>query len=143
LGLVLSAVRADTWPIASDMTTPQVAAVLGVAEATIRSWTDTGELPHWRTPGGHRRFAEDDVLALRDRRKAGERRQATLRTTTWQRAALVILHAAISDIGSSNELAQPFVRAAKEVRGAGKLGHRSRLPPAVLPTGEAGPTRGT
>jgi excisionase family DNA binding protein len=125
------------------MTTPQAAAVLGVAVATIRSWTDTGELPHWRTPGGHRRFAEDDVLALRDRRKAGERRQATLRTTTWQRAALVILHAAISDIGSNNELAQPFVRAAKEVRGAGKPGHPLRPPPALRRTEEDGATGGT
>ena len=101
----------------SEMTTPQAAAILGVAPATIRIWTDTGELPHWRTPGGHRRFTEDDVLALRDRRKSGERRQATLRTTTWKRAALVVLHAAIADIGTNNELAQPFVRAAKEVRG--------------------------
>jgi excisionase family DNA binding protein len=99
------------------MTTPQAAAILGVAPATIRIWTDTGELPHWRTPGGHRRFTEDDVLALRDRRKTGERRQASLRTTTWKRAALVVLHAAVADIGANHELAQPFIRAAKEVRG--------------------------
>jgi excisionase family DNA binding protein len=100
-----------------EMTTPQAAAILGVAPATIRTWTDTGELPHWRTPGGHRRFTEDDVLALRERRKSGEWRQATIRTTTWKRAALVVLHAAIADIGTNGELAQPFVRAAKEVRG--------------------------
>ncbi len=109
-----------------EMTTPQAAAILGVAPATVRTWTDAGELPHWRTPGGHRRFTEDDVLALRDRRKAGERRQATLRTTTWQRAALVVLHAAIADIGPNHELAQPFVRAANEIRGAGKPGRQIR-----------------
>jgi excisionase family DNA binding protein len=130
--------------MASDMTTPQAAAILGVAVATIRSWTDTGELPHWRTPGGHRRFAEDDVLALRERRKSGERRQAGLRTTTWQRAALVVLHAAIADIGPNNELAQPFVRAAKEVRLADARARRHPLDPAARArlAGEDDATRG-
>jgi excisionase family DNA binding protein len=115
--LVPAGIDADVHAMASEMTTPQAAAILGVAPATVRIWTDTGELPHWRTPGGHRRFTEDDVLALRDRRKTGEQRQATLRTTTWKRAALVVLHAAIADIGPDDELAQPFVRAAREVRG--------------------------
>ena len=113
----MAGLGADNVAMPSEMTTPQAAAILGVAPATIRIWTDTGELPHWRTPGGHRRFTEDDVLALRDRRKTGERRQASLRTTTWKRAALVVLHAAIADIGANHELAQPFIRAAKEVRG--------------------------
>ena len=141
---MLAAVPADTWSMPSEMTTPQAAAILGVAPATIRTWTDTGELPHWRTPGGHRRFTEDDVLALRDRRKAGERRQVSLRTTTWQRAALVVLHAAIADIGADNPLAEPFIRAASEVRLADARSRRHPPEPGARARliGEDDTTRG-
>ena len=38
--------------------------VLGVNESTVRRWADSGELHVFRTPGGHRRFAEDELYAL-------------------------------------------------------------------------------
>ena len=38
--------------------------LLQVNEATLRQWADHGHLRVYRTPGGHRRFYRDDVLAL-------------------------------------------------------------------------------
>lgn len=38
--------------------------LLGVDETTLRRWADRRELRSVRTPGGHRRFAEEDLSAL-------------------------------------------------------------------------------
>ena len=38
--------------------------ILQVNEATLRQWADSGYLRVYRTPGGHRRFATEDVLGL-------------------------------------------------------------------------------
>ena len=38
--------------------------ILGVNESTVRRWADSGEIRCFRTPGGHRRFAEEDLLSL-------------------------------------------------------------------------------
>jgi excisionase family DNA binding protein len=38
--------------------------ILGVNESTVRRWADSGEIRCFRTPGGHRRFAEGDLVAL-------------------------------------------------------------------------------
>jgi excisionase family DNA binding protein len=35
-----------------------------VNESTLRRWADAGHVRSFRTPGGHRRFAEDDLRAL-------------------------------------------------------------------------------
>ena len=37
---------------------------LDVHPATLREWADKGRIRAFRTPGGHRRFSEDDVNAL-------------------------------------------------------------------------------
>ncbi|MGH2403674.1 MAG: MerR family transcriptional regulator [bacterium] len=42
----------------------EAASLLGVDEATLRHWADTGKIKTFRTPGGHRRFQEDDLRAL-------------------------------------------------------------------------------
>lgn len=39
-------------------------AILGVNESTVRRWADTGKIRVFRTPGGHRRFAEADLIAM-------------------------------------------------------------------------------
>jgi excisionase family DNA binding protein len=39
-------------------------AVLGVDQSTLRRWSDAGKVPVFLTPGGHRRYAEDDIRAL-------------------------------------------------------------------------------
>lgn len=38
--------------------------MLGVNPSTLRRWADAGQVRSYRTPGGHRRFAEDDLQAL-------------------------------------------------------------------------------
>lgn len=37
---------------------------LQINEATLRQWADNGHLRIYRTPGGHRRFSQADVLSL-------------------------------------------------------------------------------
>lgn len=41
--------------------------LLGVSESTIRRWADSGEVRSFRTAGGHRRVAADDVRAIVER----------------------------------------------------------------------------
>ena len=38
--------------------------LLGVNESTVRRWADSGEIQVFRTPGGHRRFSEAELLAM-------------------------------------------------------------------------------
>src|SRR3989337_1367932 len=38
--------------------------LLGVDESTLRRWADNGHVRVFRTPGGHRRFAESDIHEL-------------------------------------------------------------------------------
>ncbi len=39
-------------------------AFLGVDQSTLRRWSDAGKVPVFRTPGGHRRYAEADLRRL-------------------------------------------------------------------------------
>lgn len=41
--------------------------MLQVNEATLRRWADRGLVRSYRTPGGHRRFAQEDLRALTER----------------------------------------------------------------------------
>lgn len=45
--------------------------LLGVDQSTLRRWTDEGRVPAFLTPGGHRRYLEDDLRSL----VAGETRK--------------------------------------------------------------------
>jgi excisionase family DNA binding protein len=58
----------DDW-----LTLGQAAKVLGVAQSTVRAWSDAGRLPVFYTPGGHRRFKRDDLDAFLSRNGAGSR----------------------------------------------------------------------
>jgi excisionase family DNA binding protein len=46
------------------LTLGQAATYLGVAQSTIRKWSDSGRLPAFYTPGGHRRFRHRDLDAF-------------------------------------------------------------------------------
>src|SRR5919201_1243778 len=46
------------------LTLGQAATYLGVAQSTIRKWSDGGRLPAFYTPGGHRRFRRRDLDAF-------------------------------------------------------------------------------
>ena len=43
------------------LTLGQVAKYLGMAQSTIRKWSDNGRLPAFYTPGGHRRYRRSDL----------------------------------------------------------------------------------
>ncbi|MDQ4082727.1 MAG: response regulator [Actinomycetota bacterium] len=43
------------------LTLGQAARYLGVAQSTVRKWSDGGRLPAFYTPGGHRRFRRSDL----------------------------------------------------------------------------------
>jgi len=43
------------------LTLGQAATYLGVAQSTVRKWSDSGRLPAFYTPGGHRRFRHGDL----------------------------------------------------------------------------------
>ena len=46
------------------LTLGQACRMLGVDESTLRRWADGGHVHAFRTPGGHRRFAESDLQEL-------------------------------------------------------------------------------
>ncbi len=48
----------------APMTTGDVARVFGVSAVTVGTWADQGLLPHFRTPGGRRRFRRVEVEAF-------------------------------------------------------------------------------
>ena len=54
------------------MTLGQAAKYLGVAQSTIRKWSDVGRVPAFYTPGGHRRFRRADLDAFLDRSGPGK-----------------------------------------------------------------------
>ena len=49
------------------LTLGQAAKFLGVAQSTIRKWSDQGRVPAFYTPGRHRRFLRSDLEAFVDR----------------------------------------------------------------------------
>jgi excisionase family DNA binding protein len=49
------------------LTVGQAAKYLGVAQSTIRKWSDNGRVPAFYTPGGHRRYRRGDLEAFLQR----------------------------------------------------------------------------
>jgi excisionase family DNA binding protein len=49
------------------LTLGQAARFLGVAQSTIRKWSDQGRVPAFYTPGGHRRYRRADLETFVDR----------------------------------------------------------------------------
>ncbi|MBV9928439.1 MAG: B12-binding domain-containing protein [Acidobacteria bacterium] len=47
------------------LTSREAARVLGVSEASVKRWADSGLLPMEKTAGGHRRFRPEDLAAAR------------------------------------------------------------------------------
>lgn len=43
------------------LSTSQAAAALGVSLGTVRRWSDMGYLQSYRTPGGQRRFSQEQI----------------------------------------------------------------------------------
>jgi excisionase family DNA binding protein len=55
------------------LTLGQAAKYLGVAQSTIRKWSDQRRLPAFYTPGGHRRYRRGDLETFLERSGAGAR----------------------------------------------------------------------
>ena len=53
------------------LTLGQAARFLGVAQSTIRKWSDNGRVPAFYTPGGHRRYRRTDLETFLDRSGPG------------------------------------------------------------------------
>jgi excisionase family DNA binding protein len=65
--------------------------LLGVDQSTLRRWSDGGKIPVFRTPGGHRRYAEDDLKALvkgdsRGRKRMSRASLTSLSLSAYERA---------------------------------------------------------
>ncbi len=50
------------------LTLKEASDVLGVHYTTLRAWADKGDIPVFRTPGGHRRFSAEDLRRFLDQR---------------------------------------------------------------------------
>jgi excisionase family DNA binding protein len=55
------------------LTLGQAARFLGVAQSTIRKWSDQGRVPAFYTPGGHRRYRRRDLESFLERSGPGGR----------------------------------------------------------------------
>src|SRR5687768_3603426 len=53
------------------LTLGQAAKYLGVAQSTMRKWSDLGRVPAFYTPGGHRRYRRADLDQFLDRSGPG------------------------------------------------------------------------
>ena len=56
--------RDENEPSPRWITLGQACKLLGVNESTLRRWADAGHVRSFRTPGGHRRFSEEDLRGL-------------------------------------------------------------------------------
>lgn len=50
--------------------------ILGVDQSTLRRWSDSGKIPVFRTPGGHRRYSEDDLRSFMQGEQRPRRRMS-------------------------------------------------------------------
>src|SRR3954470_5339432 len=67
-------------PVPADepdwLTLGQAAKYLGMAQSTIRKWSDSGRLPAFYTPGGHRRYRRSDLDQFLERGGASAPRRS-------------------------------------------------------------------
>lgn len=75
-------------------------AILGVNESTVRRWADAGDIRCFRTPGGHRRFAEEDLISLTRGGPDGDLEMAAVSRIRRK------LHSGRTEAGWYQELAQ-------------------------------------
>lgn len=56
--------------------------ILGVDQSTLRRWSDGGKIPVFRTPGGHRRYSEEDLRSFMQGEQRPRRRMSRQLLTT-------------------------------------------------------------
>jgi excisionase family DNA binding protein len=104
------------------LTLGQAAKYLGVAQSTIRKWSDQGRVPAFYTPGGHRRYRRPDLDNFLNRSGPGG---------SMQQGPLVL-------IVDDDERVREYVRVNLEmegyaVRGAGSADEGLRVLEEVSP----------
>jgi excisionase family DNA binding protein len=93
------------------LTLGQAARFLGVAQSTIRKWSDQGRVPAFYTPGGHRRYRRADLEAFLDRSGPGRTKEGPLvllvdddeRVRELVRVTLELEGYSVSEAGSAEE----------------------------------------
>jgi excisionase family DNA binding protein len=74
--------------LSRKLTSKEAARLLGVSEASVKRWADSGLLPTVKTAGGHRRFRPEDVAVFR-RRNLHETGRSSARTSVSATQAAV------------------------------------------------------
>ena len=99
--------QAARTPVPADepdwLTLGQAAKYLGMAQSTIRKWSDSGRLPAFYTPGGHRRYRRSDLDQFLERGGA-----AAPRRSEGRRLILIV---------DDDERLREFVRVNLEMEG--------------------------
>ena len=93
------------------LTLGQAARFLGVAQSTIRKWSDHGRIPTFYTPGGHRRYKLHDLETFVDRSGPGRRTSGPVvlvvdddeRVRELVRAALEVEGYVVREAGGADE----------------------------------------
>ena len=94
------------------LTLGQAAKYLGVAQSTIRKWSDQGRVPAFYTPGGHRRYRRSDLDKFLESSGPGGREQSgptvlvvddDPRLREYVRANMELEGYAVLEAGSANE----------------------------------------
>jgi len=61
----MSTVKTEHSPAHEEwLTVREASELIGVSPATLRRWSDNGEITTFTTPGGHRRFARSAIMGL-------------------------------------------------------------------------------
>lgn len=117
-----------------ELTTIEVARLLGMAVRSVQLMVDRGELRAWKTPGGHRRIARDSVEQWIQRRRAAVSGVAPGKPARSKPCVLLI-----EDSGHYQKLVrmlfeQQFPQLSLEVAddGIGGLAMAGRLQPEIL-----------
>jgi excisionase family DNA binding protein len=108
-----------TPPIAGEwLTLGQAARFLGVAQSTIRKWSDSGMVPAFYTPGGHRRFRRVDLETFIDKSGPSHRRPGPLVLVVDDDARLgELIRVNLEDAGYSVSQAENAAAAIGEIEG--------------------------
>lgn len=83
------AINRERW-----LSLPEAAEQLGIHSTTLRRWADNGQIPHMRTPGGHRRFAQSDLERFANEQRQGG--ELTAVELTWAQQAMIQTRSEIS-----------------------------------------------
>jgi len=81
----MSSVSGGRW-----LTSKEAARLLGVSEASIKRWANSGLLSSEKTAGGHRRFRPEDVAVFRRGRANGTERRTTATVVQLQERRKVV-----------------------------------------------------